>query len=560
MKSPILPLLSALLCAACASVPGEPTSFTHGVASGDMRADSAVLWTRTAAASRVTPQVSLAPDFEHAMGLPPISSSAQHDFTVKTIAGGLAPGTRYYYRFVAGDTASPVGTFRTPYAPDDHATVKMAFTGDADWKWKPYPLAAALAQENLDFFFFLGDVVYESQDYEGQSLANDLAGYRAKYRENREPRPGSATGMAPLRDLYAAFGQYSIFDNHEIGDTPEGGALKSGGFANRSQPFLDGVQAFNEYQPVRSERVSGTGDARLDGSDRFYHAVPWGANVELIVLDDRSYRDARIAKTDAPDAGSCARTMLGEAQLRWFEDALVAAQRRGAVWKVVAISSPIQELGRASQVGFDFDSFKGWAGNYRCERSRVLKFIDEHAIDNVVFLTTDYHFTSVNQLLYDTVPGNPASPRKPARNAFEIITGPIGAVTGSPLRGRIPVENLGTREADERIVTAMNDAMRMGGLDPIGLEPDFPGLDRSSLRVAGRPDGVWDAVAFASFATYSYAVLTFGPSSVSVQLKTLPYVADPRQLRDDPAAEREYEARRPVEASSFVVHAQGGAR
>lgn len=550
-----------LLCAACALAPtAPPAMFTHGVASGDMRGESAVVWTRTAGPASITPQLSLTPDFADVVSLPTIDTREEHDFTAKAVAAGLAPGTRYYYRFTTGGSTSAVGTFRTAYAADDHASVKMAFTGDADWKWKPYPLAAALAQENLDFFFFLGDVVYESQDYEGKSFASDLAAYRFKYRENREPRPGSASGMVPLRDVYAAFGQYSVFDNHEVGAIPEGGAVKAGGFVNRSKPFRDGVRAFAEYQPVRMERVSGTGDARLDGSDRFYYALPWGANVELIVLDDRSYRDARIPEADAPEALSCARTMLGQAQLRWFEEALVAAQRRGAVWKVVVISSPMQELGRASQVGFDFDSFKGWAGNYRCERSRVLKFIDEHAIDNVVFLTTDYHFTSINQLAYDTVPGNPASPRRPARNAFEIITGPIGAIAGSPFRGRIPIANLGTREADERIVTLLNDAMRKAGLDPIGLEPDFPGLDRASLRIAGRPGGTWDAMAFASFATYGYVVLTFDASSVHVQLKTMPYVPDPRKLRDDPAAEREYEARRPVEASSFVVHALGGAR
>ena len=555
-----VPLLASLLCAACACGPaGNEVAFTHGVASGDMRADSVVLWTRTAAPASLTPQVSLTPDFAHPMSLPRIDSSEAHDLTVKALATGLAPGTRYYYRFRGGESVSPVGTFHTAYAPRDDAPVKLVFSGDADWKWKPFPLAAALAREDADFFFFLGDVVYESQDYDGKSFANGLDAYRSKYRENREPRPASATAMVPLRDVYAAFGQYSVFDNHELGGTPEGGAMKAGGFVNRSKEFLDGVQAFSEYQPVRDERVSGTGDARLDGTGRFHYAVPWGANVELIVLDDRSYRDARIAPSDAPQAGSCERTMLGEAQVRWFEEALVAAQRRGAVWKVVVVSSPIQELGRASQVGFDFDSYKGWAGNFRCERSRLLKFIDEHAIDNVVFLTTDYHFTSMNQLVYDTVPGNPLSPRKHARNAFEIMTGPIGAIAGSPFRDRIPVPNLGTREADAKLVGLMNDAMRKAKLDPIGLEPDFPGLDAASVRVAGRPAGAWDAAAFASFATYSYVVLTFDSSSVRVQLKTMPYVPDPRKLRDDPAAEGEYEARRPIEAASFVVHAAGPA-
>jgi phosphodiesterase/alkaline phosphatase D-like protein len=551
-----------LLLAACAAQPARDSAavFTHGVASGDMRGDSAVLWTRTREAATLVPEISATPGFEAPVRLAPVEARADDDFTVHALASGLRAGSRYYYRFAAGGATSPVGTFRTPYAPDDHAPVRMAFTGDADWKWKPYPLAASLAQENVDFFFFLGDVVYESLDYDGKTFANDLPGYRAKYRENREPHPASRSGMVPLRDLYAAFGQYSVFDNHELGDDPEGGARTDGEFVNRAPPFRAGVRAFAEYQPVRPVPITGTGDARADGTDRFYYSLPWGANVELIVVDDRSYRDARIEKTDDPQAGSCSRTMLGAAQLAWFEGALAAAQQRGAVWKVVIISSPIEEFGRPSQVGYDFDSFKGWAGNYRCERSRILKFIDDHAIDNVVFLTTDYHFTSVNQLLYDTTPGDERSPRRHARNAFEIITGPMGAIAGSPFRDSVPIANQGTREADARIVTLVNGLMKKAGLDPIGLEADFPGLDVASMRTLGRAPGTLDPVAFASWATYSYAVLTFDQSELHVQLKTMPYVDKPRVLADNPSALAEYEARRPVEMTSFVVKAMGGAR
>lgn len=559
----------SLIVAACASGGTHPgnapagADFSHGVASGDMRADSAVLWTRTRSASSVVPQISRTPGFEQAISLPAVEAHADTDFTVKTVASGLQPGARYYYRFRSGDALSGVGTFRTPYDRHDHATVRLGFSGDADWKWKPYPLAASLAEENLDFFLFLGDLVYETADLQGRTSVEDLAGYRFKYRENREPRAGSATGMVPLRDLYGAFGQYSVFDNHEVGLSmdraappyTEGGAQSAGRFVNRTEGFRARIQAYTEYQPVRAPPLHGTGDPRSDGTARFYDAIAWGANVELIVLDDRSYRDARIPEADSAAASLCDRTMLGAAQLKWFEDALLAAKRRGAVWKVVVISSPIQELGRASQVGVDLDSYKGWAGNYRCERSRVLKFIDDNAIDNVVFLTTDYHMTVVNNLWYDTRPGEPGSPRKPARNAFEIMTGPIGAIAGWPLRQRVATAGLAPREADAKVLGVLNADLERAGLDPVGLEPGFPGLEVASIRVAGRPSGVADPLAFATFATYSYAVLAFGPSHLHVQVKTLPYVADPATLQDA-AKEREYEGRRAKEAFSFAIRAR----
>jgi phosphodiesterase/alkaline phosphatase D-like protein len=168
---------------------------------------------------------------------------------------------------------------------------------------------------------------------------------------------------------------------------------------------------------------AGTGDARTDGTHRFYQAYSWGANVELIVLDNRSYRDARLKGSAEPAATECGRTMLGAVQLAWAERALLAAKRRGAVWKVVVVSSPMQAFGGPAEVGADVDGIKSWVGGYRCERNRLLAFIDANGIDNVVFLTTDNHYTAVNNLDYETVAGDRRSARRPARNAFEIMTG-----------------------------------------------------------------------------------------------------------------------------------------
>src|SRR5207244_3209837 len=109
------------------------------------------------------------------------------------------------------------------------------------------------------------------------------------------------------------------------------------------------------------------------------------------------------------------------------EDELLVAQAQGVPWKFVVISSPIQHIGRASEIAVDLDSGKSWEGGYRVERDRLLKFIDDQGIDNVVFLTTDNHNTMINNLRYRHVPEDPSAPLVPARNAFEILTGPVGA-------------------------------------------------------------------------------------------------------------------------------------
>ena len=553
--------------------PALTAPFAYSVASGDMTNDSAVLWTRTPGPATVMPELSLTPTFEAPQRLPAATTSAASDFTVKVLATGLKPGTRYFFRFTSGSDVSPTGSFKTAYTPDQDAVVTMAFTGDADWKWKPYPLLAALAKEPLDYFLFLGDLIYETTDPAGKTAVEDLDGYRFKYRENREPRANSVSQMVPMRDLYAAFGQYSVFDNHETGmskadkNAPpynEGGAQVQGQFVNRTEGFKARIQAYKEYQPVRDDMLTGTGDPRTDQTGKFFRAIAWGANVELIVLDDRSYRDIRLPNSDDPTASSCTRTMLGPVQWQWFEQALLAAHQRHVVWKVVVISSPIQELGRASQLGGDLEGTKSWAGAYNFERNKLLKFIDEHAIDNVVFLTTDNHYTVINNLKYNTVPDDPQSPQKAARNAFEILTGPLGAGAGTPPGLKVDTKGLRRRDADRKILAVWNGdspnadgqqrGLKQAGRDPIGLEADFPGLDTASIRSLDGEPGIAEPVAFACFNTYSYAVLRFDRSSLYVQVKSIPSVDPATLLNADP--EQEYENRRVEETLSFRVKAQ----
>jgi phosphodiesterase/alkaline phosphatase D-like protein len=141
------------------------------------------------------------------------------DFTVKTIATGLTPGSQVRYRFRGpGGEMSPTGTCRTAPAADVVAPVAFGFSGDTDWKWRPFPVVNALNREQLDFFVYLGDLIYESTNLQGNEVAEDLDAYRAKYRENRELPDGlSAESGVPLRDLYASFGMFAVPDNHELG-------------------------------------------------------------------------------------------------------------------------------------------------------------------------------------------------------------------------------------------------------------------------------------------------------------------------------------------------------
>ena len=146
-----------------------------------------------------------------------------------------------------------------------------------------------------------------------------------------------------------------------------------------------------------------------------------GANSIFFNLDDRTYRDIRLRNASGDDNGPRAdnpnRTMLGSTQMQWFEQALLDAQWQGITWKIVAVSSPIDQIG---PIGGSFtvtngvdngpgtystsesDGGKSWMGGYRPERNQLFKFIADNHIDHVVFLSTDDHQLRVNELGYFT--------------------------------------------------------------------------------------------------------------------------------------------------------------
>jgi hypothetical protein len=440
---------------------------------------------------------------------------------------------------------------------DQAMPLTFAFSGDVDWKWRPYPVLNALNKEALDFFVFLGDTIYESTNLPGTEVAEDLATYRAKYRQNRELPDGLPDGPVPLRDLYGSFGMFSVPDNHELGTSvsdptapryTEGGAPAAPGatqLVNHTPGFDDRMRAYLEYQPLRDRLVSDTGDPRVDGTRQLYFSQPWGKSARMIMVDDRSYRDIRLPNSDDPRADDPNRTMLGVPQFQWLEKELQTAQNEGVTWKFVVISSPIQHVGRPSEVGADLDGTKSWEGGYRVERDRLLKFVDDQAVDNVVFLTTDNHNTMINNLRYRATPEDPSSALVPARNAFEIITGPIGAGFGYP-SVKADLAGLSGRAAERRVTeTLVGDApntdgelrgQRQGGVDPIGLEPSM-GLIPASVMAEGGPDGVPEPAAFASFNTFTYAVLTVQDSLLTVRIvghsgAEFPTLLDPTALTD----------------------------
>lgn len=409
-----------------------------GVAAGDADSNSAVLWTRVdqQAAVPVHAQVATALDFSGTvMSFAGVSDPAK-DYTVKLVASGLNPGTRYYYRFVNDNTneTSGTGTFKTvPLANTGATPLHFGFSGDNDGLMRPFALGSVLPSQQLDFYLNLGDLIYETASNANGNIAtsylnspsvtlsNDSlsfngvprafvpgsapfathtqlkADYEKKYRENF--LPVTINGQNSLQVMYAGQGNYTTWDNHELGNrkyidggAPAGGSVGGptgadmasgrgvdarnngagnpanrndaadllspadlaglGGFMNKATGFQALENVVFEYQPVADRgNVIAPGDTRSNGTRKFYTAVNWGRNALFVNTDSRSYRDIRLKTSDAsaddtgPRADNPKRTFLGATQLAWLEQALLDAQNNGTTWKFVSLSDPIDQLG-----------------------------------------------------------------------------------------------------------------------------------------------------------------------------------------------------------------------
>ena len=117
------------LLAACGgsndTAPQGSYGFPLGVASGDPKDASIVFWTRCAPKAGnadVELRLEVATDsaFTQVAGVVELKAVPTYDHTVRAKLTGLAPATRYYYRFRAGADLSPVGQAKT--APAANST------------------------------------------------------------------------------------------------------------------------------------------------------------------------------------------------------------------------------------------------------------------------------------------------------------------------------------------------------------------------------------------------------------------------------------------------------
>ncbi len=552
-----------------------------GVASGDVSSNEAIVWTRAAdditpTTASVTVQVSTDPGFGTITATASTTTAAGNDYTVKFEVTGLQPQTVYYYRFQTGSLTSLTGKFKTAPQPGANYPLHFAFSGDCDGLIRPYALASQVPNKNLDFFMFDGDTIYETASTgsaavtstgtlpapsaTGATQAQLFSQFSRKYKE--QFLPVNAGGQNCLQSFFAGHGNYTTYDNHELGNkqyinggAPAGGAVgdfttgagadarvsandvnTSGTYMNKSGGFQTLQQVFLNYQPMKNRgTISAPSDPNVDGTKQLYFAQQWGRNALFVNTDCRSYRDIRMkTSANADETGSRAdnagRTYLGVTQLAWLESTLLAAEQAGTTWKFVNISDPIDQLGPiggaltlnnvpsfgagSTYAPVSSDGGKSWIGGYRAERNALLKFIADHQIKNVVFLATDDHQNRVNELTYSpTGQTGVQSSYVRVPYCFEIVCGPLGA-TGPDL-----ITNHSFAGMAKPLADSIAAAQVAAGVDPLGLA-GYPGLHNVTRLNDPDADTLRQPVDFYSPDTFNYNTLDVSPDGKTLTVKS----------------------------------------
>ena len=422
----LLPAVLTVSVVGVAFAAKDGGGFVYGVAAGEITPSSAKLWTRAPKAGAVTLTVVEATK-KPTVRTFTLRALAGNDLTVQRVVTGLAPATAYRYTFAqrGAEGASAPGLFRTAPAASANVRVRFAISGDADAtpdaNGKPgfnrYEVYGRMAAERNDFNINLGDTIYSDSEVAGSKPALTVAAKWQKYKYG--------LSLPALRRLRSSAGLYSQPDDHEyINDfsVPEFGKTL----------YAAGVKAFTDYAPVSWQPKSG-----------FYRTFRWGKNLELFVLDERSFRSAKVAKECAGDLAPTApvavraafatlipalanpvvpgcreaiddpaRTMLGASQEATFLEAIKASN---ATFKVVVNGVPIQQF---YQLPYD-----RWEG-YAAARTRLLKSLA--SVKNVVFLTTDTHANLFGEIRLQTLEGPPIG-----TGIWEAVTGPVATNTYS---------------------------------------------------------------------------------------------------------------------------------
>jgi alkaline phosphatase D len=413
---------------------------THGIQSGDVGADRAVLWSRADRPSNAIFEWSTTESFRNVRALPTIAALPETDYTVKLLAADLPSNQDIFYRVKFQDLADPsveseplTGHFRT--APTELRDVSFTWSGDtcgqgwgideARGGMKGY---STMLKHQPDFFLHSGDNVYadgplqaEVKLPDGSVWKNLVTPEKSKPAETLDEFRGQYKYNFMDKNLLAFYAQVPVlsqWDDHEVTNNWSGSKVLAEPYSEKSIAVMAAraARAFQEYMPIAQYP---------EEPNRVYRKIAYGPLLDVFMIDMRTYRDPNGDNLETEQSKA---VFLGADQLAWLKRELVSSK---AVWKVIAADMPLSLI-----VWNNAKDKKGQEGIANAENGNplgrelefadLLRFIKAAKVENTVWLTADVHYTAAHY--YD-----PNKAQFQDFNPFwEFVSGPIHAGTFGP--------------------------------------------------------------------------------------------------------------------------------
>jgi alkaline phosphatase D len=410
-------ILAPFLYAEASSQQVNTTNFeiSHGIASGDVTNQSAIVWSRV---NDQPAQMNVEYD-TNANFSNPLSKAAQAnsttDFTAQAKLDGLKPDTQYYYRvwFTGSDIKNnntdrnsndnnssatsdiaeqvEVGTFKT--APSFNMTSNsssnaISFIWAADVGGQNYcrnaddggySIFKSMQSLSPDFFIANGDMIYADGACPTQGpIVNNSTNNQTTTWTNI---PGDFKSIADpsvdwnnvtevrsiflehwkynrndtyFKEFLSNVSMYSQWDDHEVINDFGSKWPDWNLFSTAREGYPNIVKEGRNaflYYSPVGSDNNNNIDTENDPDTHIYRSFNWGKDLDLFIIDARSYRSQNHI-ADTPDSN---KTMLGEEQLQWLKQEL---SNSNATWKVISSDVPISipTGSNASILGRD-----GWA-------------------------------------------------------------------------------------------------------------------------------------------------------------------------------------------------------
>jgi alkaline phosphatase D len=459
---------------------------THGIASGDITNNSAVIWSRVNdQQAQMKVEYDTNANFTNPLNKTTTTTTTQAnsttDFTAHLKLDSLKPDTQYYYRMwfkgpsknninSSMTSNTEIGTFKT--APNSNVSSSSNGSGSSNpisfvWggdlggqnycrnaKDGGYSIFKSMQSLKPDFFIANGDMIYADGTCPvlGPVLNNNKINNQSTNTTTWTNIAGDFKSISDpsvdwnntteARSIYVDHWKYnrndtyfkeflkntpmySQWDDHEIINDFGSQWPYWNLFNVNREGYPNIVKEGTEaffYYSPISSNSNDTGNV-LDNS--IYRSFNWGKDLDLFITDARSYR----SQNHIADTPYSNKTILGNEQLQWLKQKLSNSK---ATWKVISNDIPISIptgsnasiLGRDGWAnGNETDNYSFYTGFER-ELADLLQFIDKQNIKNVIFITTDVHFPAFIRYNFDlNNDGN-------ATEIYELISGPLNAVRG----------------------------------------------------------------------------------------------------------------------------------